>query len=149
MSQTIKDKLADLVESRDYYVLNGVPSRVVSWKVNKDTITLNCQKDDGPTRELTIEIDDYDMFFNEEKLYKSGLPDKNNLPAQTIDAALDTDTTIKSTFGTIKTDLIDDLAKIRNGEMKIDKAKAITGHVQTIVNITKLELEALKVVKKR
>lgn len=41
---------------------------------------------------------------------------------------------------TLREELLSDLEKIRSGEMPPNKAKAISGHINTIVNITKLEL---------
>lgn len=50
----------------------------------------------------------------------------------------------KKTIQEIRDDLIGDLEKIRKGEMPPNKAKAISGHVNQIVNTVKVELEYVK-----
>jgi len=50
----------------------------------------------------------------------------------------------KYSLGYLRKKLIDQIDGIESGEIDIGKAKAISGHVQTIVNMTKLELEYKK-----
>ena len=53
---------------------------------------------------------------------------------------------MEKTVEDLRQDLFDTLAKLKDGSMEIDKAKAITNVAQTIVNSAKVEVDFIKAV---
>jgi len=73
--------------------------------------------------------------YSMKELVKKELPPFEILP-QNNDAP--------KTFSDLRGILMNNIENLRNGKIKVDVAKEICSHAQTVVNITKLELEYFK-----
>lgn len=115
----LADKLDLLVGSDDTFLLNDKSLKLGSWKVKDENIELNVRDKNDALSKIVIKI---------EKL---------------ADILVPTDESTY-TINYLRKKLIDNIVKIESGDLETGKAKEITNHVQTIINITKLELEYRK-----
>jgi len=122
MSKTLRDQLDTLVKSKKFVSINDTEVKVCSWEVKGVNAILNVEDPKGSRFEITKDMDELSSEISTIKVVPS------------------------YTARSLRESLIDQIKGIESGELDVSKAKAISTHVQTVINITKLELDYKKAV---
>lgn len=119
---TPEDRLNKLVESKEYVSIDGIDVKIVSWDFDGVNVILKTIDKRSAHNTVTKKI--------VELIKEIG------------------DGVNKYSLGYLRKKLIDQIEGIESGDIDVGKAKAVSMHVQTIVNMTKLELEYKKAIAK-
>jgi len=117
----LKDELDKLVKNQKFISIDDIDVKLTKWEFEGSSVNLTLIGRNGEHYATTKKIDDL----------------KGDI--ERID---------RYNFNYLRKKLIDQIEQIENGNLDPAKAKAVSTHVQTVVNITKLELEYKKTVAK-
>lgn len=150
MNAQLARRLTDLKKSKEEFEVFGKTVYLIDWELDNKKVIINIKD---------VNVGGADSIFPitlgikeaEEMLLEPEQREKNVIAKKLTDSAIGiqdnsgkTPSNDNYNLDYLRKKLIDQIEGIEGGTLEVSRAKAVSTHVQTIVNMTKLELEYRK-----